>query len=107
MVVQLCCVGGKATQASCGHTSKPCPTLPTSVSHALDVLISICLISVSITQLVLNVGERNKLLQTDPSNLSVYVLAAGIDFLEKLEFLAFRENHGDYYHLLRTCQVAY
>ena len=52
-------------------------------------------------------GVGNKLLEADPSEPSVYVLAADTDFFfffffEKLGFFAFKENYVDYYHLLRT-----
>ena len=57
----------------------------------------------STSQLAPYVGEGNKLLETDPSNPSVYVLAADTDFFFfKMGFLAFKENYVNYYHLLRT-----
>ena len=59
----------------------------------------------STPQLAPCVGEGNKLLEADPSDPSVYVLAADTDFFfffEKLGFFAFKENYVDYYHLLRT-----
>lgn len=58
----------------------------------------------STPQLAPYVGEGNKLLEADPSDPSVYVLAADtvVFFFEKLGFFAFKENYVNYYHLLRT-----